>query len=100
MHFQSVNYKADKKLKDFAKKRIEKLSLYYNQIIEVFVSFVKDNIYILPLIIVIRYGAKILQTYLMKTLEVTVEKNLRVYVMTQIFKQKDFSISDAYFYIN
>jgi len=26
MHFQSVNYKADKKLKDFAKKRIEKLS--------------------------------------------------------------------------
>ena len=70
------------------------------QIIEVFVSFVKDNIYILPLIIVIRYGAKILQTYLMKTLEVTVEKNLRVYVMTQIFKQKDFSISDAYFYIN
>ena len=70
------------------------------QIIEVFVSFVKNNIYILPLIIVIRYGAKILQTYLMKTLEVTVEKNLRVYVMTQIFKQKDFSISDAYFYIN
>ena len=37
MHFQSVNYKADKKLKDFAKKRIEKLSLFYNQIIEVFV---------------------------------------------------------------
>ena len=33
---------------------------------------------------------KILQTYLMKTLEVTVEKNLRVYVMTQIFKEKDY----------
>ncbi len=70
------------------------------QIIEAWVGFVKDNIYILPFVIVIRYGSKILQTYLMKTLEVTVEKNLRVYVMTQIFKQKDFSISDAYFYIN
>jgi|TARA_B100001093_G_C26811255_1_gene1007661 ABC-type multidrug transport system fused ATPase/permease subunit len=70
------------------------------QIIEAWVGFVKDNIYILPFVIVIRYGSKILQTYLMKTLEVTVEKNLRVYVMNQIFKQKDFSISDAYFYIN
>ena len=36
----------------------------------------------------------------MKSLEVTVEKNLRIYVMTQVFRQKDYSISDAYFYIN
>ena len=43
MHFQSVNYKADKKLKDFAKKRIEKLSLFYNQIIEVFVFKKVEN---------------------------------------------------------
>ena len=43
MHFQSVNYKADKKLKDFAKKRIEKLSLFYNQIIEVFVFTKVEN---------------------------------------------------------
>ena len=70
------------------------------EILENVVNFIGDNIFILPLIIIIRYSSKILQTYLMKTLEVTVEKNLRVYVMTQIFKQKDFSISDAYFYIN
>ncbi len=70
------------------------------QIIEKLVSFIGDNIAILPIIIIIRFSSKILQTYLMKTLEVTVEKNLRVYVMTQVFKQKDFSISDAYFYIN
>jgi len=70
------------------------------QIIENIVVFLDENIFFLPLIIVIRYGSKILQTYLMKSLEVTVEKNLRVYVMTQIFRQKDFSISDAYFYIN
>ena len=43
MHFQSVNYKADKKLKDFAKKRIEKLSLFYNQIIEVLVFTKVEN---------------------------------------------------------
>ncbi len=70
------------------------------EIIEVWVNFIADNIYILPFIIIIRYGSKILQTYLMKSLEVTVEKNLRIYVMTQVFRQKDYSISDAYFYIN
>jgi ABC-type transport system involved in cytochrome bd biosynthesis fused ATPase/permease subunit len=70
------------------------------QFIEIIVNLITENIYILPLIIILRYGSKILQTYLMKTMEVTVEKNLRVFVMSQIFKQKDFSISDAYFYIN
>ncbi len=70
------------------------------QTIETWINFIGDNIIILPFIIILRYSSKILQTYLMKTLEVTVEKNLRVFVMTQIFKQKDFSISDAYFYIN
>ncbi len=43
MHFRSVNYKADKKLKDFAKKRIEKLSIFCNQIIEVFVFTKVEN---------------------------------------------------------
>ena len=43
VHFQSVNYKADKKLKEFAKKRIEKLSLFYNQIIEVYVFTKVEN---------------------------------------------------------
>ena len=36
-HFRAVNYIADAKLKEFAKQRIEKLSLFYNPIIEVFV---------------------------------------------------------------
>ena len=43
MHFRSVNFKADKKLKEFAKKRIKKLSLFYNQILEVFVFTKVEN---------------------------------------------------------
>ena len=43
MHFRAVNYKADIKLKEFAKKRIEKLSLFHNQIIEVFVFTKVEN---------------------------------------------------------
>lgn len=43
MHFRAVNYKADIKLKEFAKKRIEKLSLFHNQIIEAFVFTKVEN---------------------------------------------------------
>ena len=43
IHFRSVNFKADKKLKEFAKKRIDKLSLFYNQILEVFVFTTIEN---------------------------------------------------------
>jgi putative sigma-54 modulation protein len=43
MHFRAVNYKADIKLKEFAKKRIEKLSLFHNQIIEFFVFTKVEN---------------------------------------------------------
>jgi putative sigma-54 modulation protein len=39
----NLKIKFNKKLKDFAKKRIEKLSLFYNQIIEVFVFTKVEN---------------------------------------------------------
>ena len=70
------------------------------QTIEFVVEFINTNIYILPVVIVVRFSSKLYQTYLLKTLEVTVERNLRVLVMSQIFKEKDFSTADAYFYIN
>ena len=69
-------------------------------LIESWIEIITTNIYLLPFIILFRYLAKITQTYLLKNLEVTVEKNLRIYVLSEVFKQKDFSISDAYFYIN
>ena len=43
MHFRAVNYKADAKLKVFAEKRIKKLSLFHNQISEVFVFTKVEN---------------------------------------------------------
>ena len=43
IHFRAVNYTADIKLKEFAQERIEKLSQFYNQIIEVFVFTKVEN---------------------------------------------------------
>lgn len=41
--FQSINYKADSKLKDFAKKKINKMNLFYKKITNVFVSTKVEN---------------------------------------------------------
>ncbi len=41
--FQSINFKADIKLKDFTKKKIKKINLFYNKIISVFVLTKVEN---------------------------------------------------------
>ena len=41
--FQSINYKADIKLKNFAKKKINKMNLFYKKIINVFISTKIEN---------------------------------------------------------
>ncbi len=43
IHFQAVNYKADAKLKEFAKQRLEKLSVFNNQILDVYVYTKLEN---------------------------------------------------------
>lgn len=68
--------------------------------IELAINFLDNNMFLLPLVIIVRFSSKLFQNYLIKTLEVTVMKNLKVNVMTQIFKEKDFSTSDAFFYTN
>lgn len=43
IHFQALNFKANVKLKEYAKKRIQKLLLFNKQIIEVFIFTKLEN---------------------------------------------------------
>lgn len=43
VNFQSVNYIADIKLVEFTQKRIEKITQFYNQIVDVFVYTKVEN---------------------------------------------------------
>ena len=43
VNFQSVNYTADIKLVEFTQKRIEKITQFYNQILDVFVYTKVEN---------------------------------------------------------
>ena len=65
--------------------------------IELAINFLDNNMFLLPLVIIVRFSSKLFQNYLIKTLEVTVMKNLKVNVMTQIFKEKDFQLQMHFF---
>ena len=43
VNFQSVNYTADIKLVEFSQKRMEKITQFYNQIVDVFVYTKVEN---------------------------------------------------------
>ena len=43
IHFQAVNYKADVKLKEYATKRVNKLSLLHNRILEILIFTKLEN---------------------------------------------------------
>ena len=43
IHFQAVNYKADVKLKEYAIKRLNKMSLFHNRIIEILIFTKLEN---------------------------------------------------------
>jgi len=43
VNFQSVNYTADIKLVEFTQKRIEKITQFYNQIVDIFVYTKVEN---------------------------------------------------------
>ena len=43
VNFQSVNYTADIKLVEFTQKRVEKITQFYNQIVDVFVYTKFEN---------------------------------------------------------
>ena len=65
-----------------------------------FVLFFLDRIYFLPLIIIIRFGANIIEKLNISSLQLQVEKNLRVYLIKEVYKKGNYSIADATFYIN
>ncbi len=59
-----------------------------------------DNKFLIPLLILFRFLILFAQTYNMKSLEMSIERNLKVYLLKEVFERGNFSIADAYFYTN
>ena len=65
-------------------------------IVEIFL----DNNYLIPLLVVLRFVFVYAQTINMKSLELEIHKNLRVHLLKEVFDKSNYSVSDAYFYVN
>ena len=68
----------------------------FSFIIDLFV----DMPVLLPLLIIFRYSFVYFQSYNLKILELRVQKNLKSYLLSEVFDKNNYSIADAYFFIN
>ena len=68
----------------------------FSFIIDLFV----DIPVLLPLLIIFRYSFVYFQSYNLKILELRVQKNLKSYLLSEVFDKNNYSIADAYFFIN
>tara|TARA_A100001011_G_scaffold93198_2_gene98006 strand:+ start:893 stop:2500 length:1608 start_codon:yes stop_codon:yes gene_type:complete len=65
-----------------------------------YVDFIIENIYLLPLIVVLRFLFIFIERINIQSLQLQVEENLRSYLMKEVFDKNNYSVADAYFYIN
>ena len=63
-------------------------------------KFVMDKLWLFPIIILLRFLAIYVEKMNVLSLKLKIEENLRTYLIKEIFDKGNYSISDAYFYVN
>ena len=56
--------------------------------------------FIIPLVVVVRFYVTYMQSMTLKKMEMNVTKNLKVHLMEEVFEKRNYSVADAYFYLN
>ncbi len=64
------------------------------------VQFFLDFKIFIPFIVIARFAFVFATSIIMKKLEYEIAENIRVFFLQQIFNRSNYSVSDAYFYIN
>ena len=65
-----------------------------------FIDIILSNNILFPVSIFFRFLLNFIQIWLTTKLQLDIENNLRVHLLGEIFKKGNYSISDAYFYVN
>ncbi len=65
-----------------------------------FIVYFLERIYFLPIIVFLRFLSNFVEKMNILSLQLQVEKNLRVYLIKEVYKKGNYSIADATFYIN
>ena len=107
---------ANKKLKIFYSVALSNLTVFFDLIViltiarifeddnavsdNVIVQFFLENQYLLPSIVLLRFLARYLDVINITKLRFSIEQNLRVYLMREVFDKGNYSTSDAYYFTN
>jgi len=66
----------------------------------IFIKFILDNLLLLPVLVVFRTLIVLAEKVNIHSLQLQVEKNLKLHILNEIYKKGNYSIADATFYIN
>ena len=75
----------------------EKSNIYY---VDLTLDYIEKNKFILIIFVILRFIFIYFQRIILKKIELNVSKNLKVYILKEIFDKKNYSVADSYFYIN
>lgn len=64
------------------------------------IEFFLDNTFLLPFVVIMRFYVTYLLAMTMKKLEFAVSKNIKVHLLSEVFEKRNYSVADAYFYLN
>ena len=64
------------------------------------IEFIQNYSFMLPIIVLLRFTFIYTQSIALKKLELDVQENLKVYLLREVFEKRNYSIADAYFFIN
>ena len=73
---------------------------YDNPLLVSFIDYVLIYKFLFPILVLLRFLFIYLQSMSLKNLELSIQKNLKVYLINEVFEKRNYSVADAYFYIN
>ena len=73
---------------------------YEEGVIAPLVTFFMEYTILIPFVVVARFVFTYMQSMTMKKLELRVTRNIKVYLLKEVFEKRNYSVADAYFYIN
>ena len=69
-------------------------------LIDNIVFYIQERSFFLPLIVIFRFIIMFAQNIILKNIELSVSKNLRTYILSEIIDKRNYSMADTFFYVN
>ena len=64
-----------------------------------FIDYIKENIFLVPLLVVLRFTAMYVEKMNILGMQLEIEKNLKKYFIEEVFSKGNYSTADAFFYV-